>query len=189
MVKRLTLILFLVLIVVALAGCGSKKKKAEATVINTTPTTSVGTTGSQGATGGTGSDTTSTGSVVLPGTAWAAGSKKCTQFIALWSQLGQEIQAIQSGSSSSSSFSSDMQKFDQIAAGAPAQVKADFQTVRDGYQSLADRLASIGLKSGQTPTPTQIPKLIQAYQAIASSDFSSALNRISTWETNACIQH
>ena len=72
------------------------------------------------------------------------------------------------------------------AANAPASLKADFQTVESALVTYISAVKNLHLKSGQTPSIQQLPKLEEALKAIQTPAFTAAQTRISTWETKNC---
>jgi hypothetical protein len=185
---KLILIILAALVIVVLAGCGSSKKKAQPAGLTTNTTNTMGTTGSNGNTGSSGTDTTTistdtTGTGTSTGiSGWAMGSKNCQALIGLWGQV-----LSSAGSSSGSTLSaSQQQQLNQLAANAPASLKADFQTVESALVTYISAVKNLHLKSGQTPSIQQLPKLEEALKAIQTPAFTAAQTRISTWETKNC---
>jgi ABC-type glycerol-3-phosphate transport system substrate-binding protein len=71
-------------------------------------------------------------------------------------------------------------------ASAPDDIKADLQTVTDGYAHWLQVWQDANIQPGQIPSAEVISQLTEAAQAVTSTDFNAAVGRISTWIQANC---
>jgi hypothetical protein len=156
----------------AVAGCGGDSNSSatpETTATETTTTTEETTT----------TEATETTETTPSGTAFATAGN-CAEL----SGLGQKISRAFSGSGDT-----DIQQvaddFQELAANAPSEIKADFQTIADAYSKIADALEGVDLQGGQ-PSAEAIQKLQQLSSEIDQAKLTQAAQNISTWVTQNC---
>jgi hypothetical protein len=65
-------------------------------------------------------------------------------------------------------------------------IKADLQTIADGYAAFAQILADANLTPGQIPSPEVAQQLADAAASLDTTDFKAAADRVSAWFANQC---
>jgi hypothetical protein len=81
------------------------------------------------------------------------------------------------------------QSVDQLRAAteaAPEEIRADLQTVTDGYAAVAEILAGASIQPGQLPSAEVLQQLAAAGQQINATDFQAAVGRVAAWFQNQC---
>jgi hypothetical protein len=164
------------------AGCGGDNKSAETTETTATSTTETTTTTEATTTETEGTETTETTETTATTATTPANfatAQNCQEF----ATFGQKISSAFSGSNDQ-----DLQKvadqLDQLAAGAPSDVKSDFQTIADGYKAIADALKGVDLTS-TNPDPQALQKL-QSLGTEWSTKMTTAAQNIANWAQKNC---
>lgn len=148
---------------VVAAGCGGSKKKSAS------PTTS-----------STSAGTTTRGSAAPK----FATSKNCAQLEALGTKLSQALQT--TSGSAETRLNKEAQLLHDYANAAPSDVRGDFQTLADAFDTYVHALLKAGIKAGQAPTPAQIAKIQAAAKAFSSQKLRAAEQHLAAWSQKNC---
>jgi hypothetical protein len=167
------------LLVFAFAGCGGDDESASGdTVATETTTTETEDTDTETTeTETTETETTETETTEATETDAEpdfATSENCQEF----AQIGAKVSGALTGTSTDPN---DIKEaFEQLAAAAPDEIKADFETLADYMTTVADALG--GVNPGEQPSPDALAKLAQ----IDSTKATAASTNISKWVTENC---
>jgi hypothetical protein len=145
---------------------------------------SEGTTAATGATEGTSEGTTAaTGD---GGIAGAIDSAQCAEVAAAMAEAAQGSAAAASGSATD--LEQSLQQMEAFAEAVPDEIKADVQTVVDGYRAIIEALQSAGYDptSGEVPPPEAIAALQQVGERLQSEEFQSAVDRVNAYIQSGC---
>jgi hypothetical protein len=142
------------------AGCGGSKKKSAS------PTTTASTT------------TTSSGTPKF------ATTKNCAQLEALGTKLAQSLQT--TSGSAEARLDKEAQVLHDYANAAPSEVRGDFQTLADAFDTYVHALLKAGIKPGQAPTPAQIAKIQAAAKAFSTQKLRAAEQHLAAWAQKNC---
>ena len=156
--------LVLLVAVLVLAGCGGGGKK--------TSTESTTTRGANGTTGGA-----------------AAGAFTSTRCAAAARALASAATAIpQAISGQSKNLDQSVDDLKAFANAAPRDIRADLQTVAEGYAAYAKVLvdAHFDPSSGKPPSQEVINKLQEESQKLNQAEFRDAATRVNTWFQTQC---
>jgi hypothetical protein len=181
LVIRLTM-LVLGALALALAGtaCGGSKKSSSPTntIVDVTTATTATPTTSSSSSGST--STTSSGS-----TSGSSGdlSKSCLDFASAASKLGSALASTGSPTADSESLKT---YFEGLAAKAPSDIKASFQTLADAIAKYVDTIKGLNLKSGSQPSAGDVQKLQEAAASLGTSKVKAASDKISAWVKAGC---
>jgi ABC-type Zn uptake system ZnuABC Zn-binding protein ZnuA len=152
-----------VVFVVLAAGCGGSKKKSASPPPTTTFTS------------------TSTSTSAAPR---FATSKNCAQLEALGTKLAQALQT--TSGSAETRLNKEAQLLHDYANAAPSDVRGDFQTLADAFDTYAHALLKAGIKAGQAPTPAQIAKIQAAAKAFSTQKLRAAEQHLAAWAQKNC---
>ncbi len=72
--------------------------------------------------------------------------------------------------------------FDELAAAAPDEIKADFEVLAEYMGAVAEALGGVDVGAGETPDPAALAKLAQ----IDAAEATAASTNISNWVTENC---
>jgi hypothetical protein len=168
------------LLVFAFAGCGGDDESASGdTVATETTTTETEDTDTETTeTETTETETTETETTEATETdadSDFASSENCQEFAKIGAQVSQAL-------TGTSDVGQIKEAFDELAAAAPDDIKADFETLADYMTQVADALQGVDLTSGQTPDPSALAKL----QGIDATKATAASTNISKWVSENC---
>ena len=193
-------------LVLVVTGCGGSKKSTAGensgstsgqttlTVSSggstSTGSTSTGTTSSGSTTtGSTSTGTTSTGTYTT-GTTGTTGSgsttsvsQRCLDFAGTAAKLGQALAA---GASVSQNAEGLKTYFNALAAKAPSDIKASFQTLANAISKYVDVIKKLNLKPGKTPSAADLQKVQAAVASIGTADVQAASAKIQAWVKAGC---
>jgi hypothetical protein len=147
---------------VVATGCGGSKKKSASPT--TTSSSAPPTTGS--------------------GAPKFATSKNCAQLETLGTKLSQALQT--STGSVETRLNKEAQLLHDYANAAPSDVRADFQTLADAFDTYVHALLKAGIKPGQVPTQAQIAKIQAAAKEFSSSKLRTAERHLAAWAQANC---
>jgi hypothetical protein len=171
---RFTAMLVVLCAVIAIvAGCGSSNSSTSAT---TTPSG-----------GATASTTPSSASASTSTSATAtsfANVPNCQALGGLGAKYAQALSAATSGGKYD--LKSVAVAYQNLANGAPSEIRADLQLTSQAFTSFAAAFTKIGYKPGQVPTPAQVAGVNTAAQVLSQPSFRSAEQRISVWAHKNC---
>jgi hypothetical protein len=73
-----------------------------------------------------------------------------------------------------------LQELQAFTDAAPDEIKADLQTIVDGYSKIVDALTGSGYdpSSGEPPPPEVLAALAQVGQELDSAEFKAAVQRV-----------
>jgi hypothetical protein len=148
---------------VVAAGCGGSKKKSAS------PTTS-----------STSAATTTTSSA----TPKFATSKNCAQLESLGTKLAQALQT--TSGSVETRLTKEAQLLHDYANAAPSDVRGDFQTLADAFDTYVHALLKAGIKPGQVPTQAQIAKIQAAAKTFSTQKLRAAEQHLAAWAQANC---
>jgi len=168
---RVTVLLLAAGLVLLAAGCGGGGKKV--IVVVTHPAT---TTTQQSTTTGITDSNGSTGSF--------ASAKNCLAFAGVAAKIASAMAPASSGSDPKAV----EHEFQALAAAAPSEVKADFQTLADAFSGYMTALSNSGYKLGSTtpPTAAQMAALAQATKVFGTSKLKAAEQHLQAWAKANC---
>jgi hypothetical protein len=141
-----------------------------------------------GATGGTSAsgETASgeTGGGMTTGTTGGAGSidaAQCAEVAAAMSEAAQSMPDVFTGNTAD--LDQSLEQLRAFAEAAPEEIRADLQTVVEGYAKIVEALQQAGYDpaSGQAPPPEVVAALTQASQELDSQEFKDASDRVSAY--------
>ncbi len=165
-------------LVFAFAGCGGDDNSAsgdttttETTTTEESETTETETTETEDTES---TDTETTDTTETSGDDFAT-SENCEEFAQIGSQVSEAI----TGSGNVDDIKS---AFDQLAAAAPAEIKADFETLAEYMGTIAEALQGVDLTSGETP----IHRHSRSSRQIDATEATTASTNISKWVTENC---
>jgi hypothetical protein len=156
--SKLLAVSALVCVVVA-AGCGGSSKKSA----SPTTTSAAGT-------------TTGTMPVLATGS--------CAQLKTLGTKLAQALQT--TSGSVETRLNNEAKILHDYANAAPSDVRGDFQTLADAFDTYVHALLKAGIKPGQAPTPAQIAKIQAAAKEFSSSKLRTAEQHLAAWAQANC---
>ena len=168
------------LLVFAFAGCGGDDNSASGDTTATETTTTEETTTEETTTEETTTDTETTETETTEATETDADSdfastENCEEF----AKIGTQISGALTGTTDPDQIK---QAFDDLAAAAPEEIKADFETIADYMSKVADALGGVDLSSGQTPDASALAKL----QGLDATAATAASTNITKWVTENC---
>jgi hypothetical protein len=163
------------LFVFAFAGCGGDDDSSASEETTLTETTTTEETTEEETTEEETTETEDTDTTETSASDDFATSENCQEF----AQIGSEISSALTGTTDPDQIK---EAFDELAAAAPDEIKADFETLADYMTQIADALQGVDLSSGQTPDPSALAKL----QAIDATAATAAGTNISKWVTENC---
>lgn len=108
----------------------------------------------------------------------------CKEFQQAAANVGQAFAAATTGANADLEQSANA--FDALASKAPEEVRADFQTINDAFQKLAEALKDVDLSATQAPDPETLAKLQKAMSEIDQAKVDAASTRISAWAQKNC---
>jgi hypothetical protein len=158
----------LVLASLLLAACGGGDDEGGST--EPAGGTSNGTTAGSGETGGSGD-----------GAVGAIDAAQCAEVAAAMAAAASALPAAFSGSTSD--LDTSLAQMRAFAEAAPDEIKADMQTIVEGYAKIAEALqaADFDPTSGQAPPPEVIAQLTQVSEELDSEEFTSAVDRVNAY--------
>jgi hypothetical protein len=146
--------------VVLAAGCGGSKKKS-ASPPTTTSTAA----------------RTTTGTLPL-----LTGS--CAQLEALGTKPAQALQT--TSGSAETRIRNEAKLFQDYANSAPSDVRGDFQTLANAFNTYVQALLKAGLKPGKVPTQAQIAQIQAAAKAFSTPKLRAAEQHLTAWAQKNC---
>jgi hypothetical protein len=163
-------------LVFAFAGCGGDDNSAsgDTTTTETTETTTTETTETTETETTESTDTETTDTTETSGDDFAS-AENCEEF----QQIGSNLTEAITGTTDVDEIKAT---FDELAAAAPDEIKADFQILAEYMGSIAEALQGANLGAGETPDPQALAKLAQ----LDSTAAQTASTNISTWVTENC---
>ena len=148
--------------VVLAAGCGGSSKKSASPTTTSTPAAPTSTSGT------------------LPTFA----TKNCPQLKALGTKLAQALQT--TSGNAETRLRKEAQLFRSYANAAPAEVRADFQTLAGAFTTYVNALLKAGIKPGTTPTAAQVAQIQAAAKAFDSPKLRVAERHLTAWAQKNC---
>ena len=113
-----------------------------------------------------------------------ATSKNCAQLQTLGTKLGQALQT--TSGSVETRLTKEAQVIHDYANAAPSDVRGDFQTIADAFDTYVHALLKAGIKAGQVPTPAQVAKIQAAAKAFSTPKLRSAEQHLAAWVQKNC---
>jgi hypothetical protein len=162
------------LLVFAFAGCGGDDESASGDTTATETTTTEETTTEE-----TTTDTETTETETTDATETAESDFASTENCQEFAKIGTQISGALTGTTDPDQIK---QAFDDLAAAAPEEIKADFETIADYMSKVADALGGVDLSSGQTPDASALAKL----QGLDATAATAASTNITKWVTENC---
>ncbi|MGH3133810.1 MAG: hypothetical protein ACRDNY_08760 [Gaiellaceae bacterium] len=163
---RLLTIAVVLMLALAGAGCGGDDEAAGDTEAAVTETTD-----------GTTTDGTEAGDLDT------LASGECQELVQASVQLSQALGA---AGNSGDDLDQARELFDELAAGAPDEIREDVQVLADAYAEYADVFADIQVEPGQVPDAEALQRLQEALASIDQEEVTAASQRLSAWATANC---
>jgi hypothetical protein len=113
-----------------------------------------------------------------------ATSKNCAQLESLGTKLSQALQT--TSGSVETRLNNEAKLLHDYANAAPSEVRGDFQTLADAFDTYVHALLKAGIKPGQVPTPAQIAKIQAAAKEFSSSKLRTAEQHLAAWAQANC---
>jgi len=113
-----------------------------------------------------------------------ATSKNCAQLESLGTKLSQALQA--TSGSVETRLNKEAQLLHDYANAAPSDVRSDFQTLADAFDTYVHALLKAGIKPGQVPTQAQIAKIQAAAKEFSSAKLRTAEQHLAAWAQKNC---
>jgi hypothetical protein len=104
-----------------------------------------------------------------------ATSENCEEF----AQIGAQVSEAITGTADVDEIES---AFNELAAAAPDEIKADFEVLAEYIGSVAEVLGGADVGAGETPDPSALEELAQ----LDSTEVTAASTNISNWVTENC---
>jgi hypothetical protein len=154
-------------LVAAASGCGgSKKKSASETTATTAPAAATSTSG---------------GASSTPS---FASAHNCAQLASRAAKVAQSLQA-QSGDVQAT-VENENKALQAMANATPSEIRGDFQTFANAFQSYIRAIANMKLKPGTVPTAAQIAQLADAAKQLDTPKLRAAEQHLSAWADKNC---
>ena len=111
---------------------------------------------------------------------------QCQQAVTAMAKAGSQVTAAMGGGAGDLQTSLDELK--AFADNAPDEIKADMQTVVDGYAAFAQAMADSGYDpaSGQAPSADQLAAIQAATASLNTADYQTASKNVSAWFKQNC---
>lgn len=111
---------------------------------------------------------------------------QCAEVAAAMAAAAQAIPAVFSGSDAD--LDTSIQQLEAFAEAAPEEIRADLQTIYEGYAAVATILADADFDpaSGQAPPPEVIAQLEEASQLLDSAEFQAAVENVNAYFESGC---
>jgi hypothetical protein len=140
-----------------------------------------GATGATTASGETASGETGGGSTGTTGGAGSIDAAQCAEVAAAMSEAAQSMPDVFTGNTAD--LDQSLEQLRAFAAAAPEEIRADLQTVVEGYAKIVEALQQSGFDpaSGQAPPPEVVAALTQASQELDSQEFKDAADRVNAY--------
>ncbi len=159
----------LALVAVLAGGCGGSGTKSSAPP--STPTTTAAVT------------TTTVGTTTTAATSSFAGTKDCAKLTALGEQVAK---AIQPGANLESLVASERTALAAMGKAVPAEIRSDFQTFTEAFDTYAQAIVKLHLKPGTTPSAAQLSELAQAAKEFGTPKLQQAEQHLAAWAQQNC---
>jgi hypothetical protein len=142
--------------------------------------------GDQGAGGETAGQTTGGGGGDGDGAVSGIDAAQCAEVAAAMAAAAQGLPAAFSGSATD--LDTSVEQLQAFASAAPEEIRADLQTIYEGYARVAEALSSSDWDpaSGQAPPPEVIAQLQELSQELDSSEFQAAVERVNAYFEGGC---
>jgi hypothetical protein len=129
---------------------------------------------SSGETGGTTTGTTG-------GDVGSIDAAQCAEIAAAMGEAAQSMPDVFTGNTAD--LDQSLEQLRAFADAAPEEIRADLQTVVEGYAKIIEALQQSGYDpaSGQAPPPEVVAALTQASQELDSQEFQAAVNRVNAY--------
>jgi hypothetical protein len=151
-------------LVAAASGCGGSKKKSASET--TAPAAATSTSG---------------GASSTPS---FASAHNCAQLASLAAKVAQSLQA-QTGDVQAT-VENENKALQAMANAAPSEIRGDFQTFANAFQSYIRAIANLKLKPGTVPTAAQIAQLADAAKQLDTPKLRAAEQHLSAWAGKNC---
>jgi hypothetical protein len=151
-------------LVAAASGCGGSTKKSASET--TAPAAATSTSG---------------GASSTPS---FASAHNCAQLASLAAKVAQSLQA-QTGDVQAT-VENENKALQAMANAAPSEIRGDFQTFANAFQSYIRAIANLKLKPGTVPTAAQIAQLADAAKQLDTPKLRAAEQHLSAWAGKNC---
>ncbi len=143
-----------------------------------------GTTGGTTASGETASGETASGATATGATGGDVGSidtAQCAEVAAAMSQAANAMPDAFSGNTAD--LDQSLEQLRAFAEAAPEEIRADVQTIVEGYSKIVEAMQSAGYDpaSGQAPPPEVIAALTELGQELNGQEFQAAVQRVNEY--------
>ena len=164
--RRLVLVFVCLALVGVAAGCGGDDEASDADTITVTDTTD---------------ETTTDGDTTTGDIFEGLDSEECLRLASIGAAIGQAFSG-QGGAESEESADLLAELVDE----APAEIKADIETVAAGLAEYVEAIGDLNLQAGETPTADQLQDIQAALASIDQPGLQAASERLSTWAEENC---
>ncbi|HSI96723.1 MAG TPA: hypothetical protein VK926_00030 [Gaiellaceae bacterium] len=113
----------------------------------------------------------------------AFASGECLELVSAGLALSQAFTAASSGAGDLEETS---ELFDRLVDKAPAEIRADLQTLAGFYSEYVEVLKDLDLQAGQVPSGEDLQKLQSALASIDQPELQAASERLSAWAETNC---
>lgn len=111
-------------------------------------------------------------------------SGECAELIAAGQELSQALGA--AGAPTDDDIDELSELYDDFAARAPEEIRADIRILADAWDVYADILPDLQVEPGETPDPEALAELQQALASIDQANVTAASQRIADWAEANC---
>jgi hypothetical protein len=168
---KLGFLAVLLALAATVAGCGGSSKKSASSP--TTPsTTSVA------------PETTGPATTAKTATPTFATAHNCQQLIALGQQFAKAVSS--TSGSEEARLSADTKALQAMAAAAPSDIRADFQTLAAAFDKFVQAYTKAGISPGKTPTASQLAQIEAASRSFSTAKLRTAERHLTTWAQKNC---
>jgi len=168
---KLGFLAVLLALAATVAGCGGSSKKSASS--STTPsTTSVA------------PETTGPATTAKTATPTFATAHNCQQLIALGQQFAKAVSS--TSGSEEARLSADTKALQAMAAAAPSDIRADFQTLAAAFDKFVQAYTKAGLRAGKTPTASQLSQIQAATASFNTQKLRTAERHLTAWAQKNC---
>ena len=168
--KGLGLLAVLLALAATTAGCGGSSKTSAPA--STPSTNSVA------------PETTGPATTAKTATPTFATAHNCQQLIALGQQFAKAVSS--TAGSAAARLSANARALQAMAAAAPSDIRADFQTLATAFNKFVQAYTKAGLKPGRTPTASQLSQIQAASTTFSTPKLRTAEQHLSAWAQKNC---
>ena len=114
-------------------------------------------------------------------------SGECQDLVEAGQAFGAALSSA-TGNGSNDDLGATAEAYKAFASKAPDELKDDFEALADVIDEYAGAIRDLDLKPGDTPSASQIAKLVAISQSFNTADVQNASAAIAAWTTKNCGQ-